>query len=154
MCDEELGWFFDLDDICSKIILCICGIVIINLNNLIGVVYSKELLLEIVEIVCQNDLIIFVDEIYDKILYDEFQYYLIVVLVFDLLMVIFNGLFKIYCVVGFCQGWMVLNGLKKYVKGYIEGLEMLVFMCLCVNVLMQYVIQIVLGGYQSISEFI
>lgn len=133
-CDEFFDWFLDFDDICVKIMFCMCGIVIINLNNLIGVVYFKEFLMEIVEIVCQYNFIIFVDEIYDKIFYDDVEYYLIVLLVFDLLIIIFNGLLKMYCVVGFCQGWMVLNGLKKYVKGYIEGLEMLVLMCLCVNV--------------------
>lgn len=133
-CDEFFDWFLDFDDICVKIMFCMCGIVIINLNNLIGVVYFKEFLMEIVEIVCQYNFIIFVDEIYDKIFYDDVEYYLIVLLVFDLLIIIFNGLLKMYCVVGFRQGWMVLNGLKKYVKGYIEGLEMLVLMCLCVNV--------------------
>lgn len=133
-CDEFFDWFSDFDDIRVKITFRTRGIVIINLNNLIGAVYFKEFLMEIVEIVRQYNFIIFVDEIYDKIFYDDVEYYLIASLVFDLLIIIFNGLSKTYRVVGFRQGWMVLNGSKKYVKGYIEGLEMLVLMRLCVNV--------------------
>lgn len=127
---------------------------IINPNNPTGAVYSKELLLEIVEIARQNDLIIFADEIYDKILYDDAQHHSIAALAPDLLTVTFNGLSKTYRVAGFRQGWMVLNGPKKHAKGYIEGLEMLASMRLCANVPMQHAIQTALGGYQSISEFI
>ncbi len=154
MCDEESGWFPDLDDIRSKITPRTRGIVIINPNNPTGAVYSKELLLEIVEIARQNDLIIFADEIYDKILYDDAQHHSIAALAPDLLTVTFNGLSKTYRVAGFRQGWMVLNGPKKHAKGYIEGLEMLASMRLCANVPMQHAIQTALGGYQSISEFI
>ncbi len=154
MCDEESGWFPDLDDIRTKITARTRGIVIINPNNPTGAVYSKELLLEIVEIARQNDLIIFADEIYDKILYDEAQHHSIAALAPDLLTVTFNGLSKTYRVAGFRQGWMVLNGPKKHATGYIEGLEMLASMRLCANVPMQHAIQTALGGYQSISEFI
>lgn len=112
ICDEEVDWYFDFDDICSKIILKICGIVLINFNNLTGVVYSCDFLLEIIEIVCKYKLMIFVDEIYDKVLYDGVVYILIVILVDDVLVVIFNGLFKVYCVCGFCGGWMFLIGFK------------------------------------------
>ncbi len=154
MCDEQQGWFPDLDDIRRKISPRTRGIVIINPNNPTGAVYSKEILLEIVEIARQHNLIIFADEIYDKILYDDAQHHSIAVMAPDLLTVTFNGLSKTYRVAGFRQGWMVLNGPKKQAKGYIEGLNMLASMRLCANVPMQHAIQTALGGYQSISEFI
>ena len=154
LCDESADWFPDLDDIRAKITPRTRGIVIINPNNPTGAVYSKELLMEIVEIARQHNLIIFADEIYDKILYDEAQHHSIAALAPDLLTVTFNGLSKTYRVAGFRQGWMVLNGPKKHAKGYIEGLEMLASMRLCANVPAQHAIQTALGGYQSISEFI
>ncbi|MDE9480271.1 pyridoxal phosphate-dependent aminotransferase [Xenorhabdus bovienii] len=154
LCDEQQGWFPDLDDIRRKITPHTRGIVIINPNNPTGAVYSKELLLEIVEIARQHNLTIFADEIYDKILYDDAQHHSIAALAPDLFTVTFNGLSKTYRVAGFRQGWMVLNGPKKQAKGYIEGLEMLASMRLCANVPMQHAIQTALGGYQSISEFI
>ena len=130
------------------------AVLIDNPNNPTGAVYSKELLMEIVEIARQHNLIIFADEIYDKILYDAAQHHSIAALAPDLLTVTFNGLSKTYRVAGFRQGWMVLNGPKKHAKGYIEGLEMLASMRLCANVPAQHAIQTALGGYQSISEFI
>ena len=175
LCDESSDWFPDLDDIRAKITPRTRGIVIINPNNPTGAVYSKELLmaivvinpnnptgavyskellLEIVEIARQNNLIIFADEIYDKILYDDAEHHSIAPLAPDLLTITFNGLSKTYRVAGFRQGWMVLNGPKKHAKGYIEGLEMLASMRLCANVPAQHAIQTALGGYQSISEFI
>ncbi|QPT33563.1 pyridoxal phosphate-dependent aminotransferase [Proteus penneri] len=154
MCDEQQGWFPDLDDIRSKITKNTRGIVIINPNNPTGAVYSKDILMEIVEIACQHNLIIFADEIYDKILYDDAQHHSIAAMAPDLLTVTFNGLSKTYRVAGFRQGWMVLNGPKKQAKSYIEGLDMLASMRLCANVPMQHAIQTALGGYQSISEFI
>lgn len=154
MCDEQQGWFPDLDDMRRKISPRTRGIVIINPNNPTGAVYSKEILLEIVEIARQHNLIIFADEIYDKILYDDAQHHSIAAMAPDLLTVTFNGLSKTYRVAGFRQGWMVLNGPKKQAKGYIEGLNMLASMRLCANVPMQHAIQTALGGYQSISEFI
>ncbi|EMQ2848303.1 pyridoxal phosphate-dependent aminotransferase [Proteus mirabilis] len=154
MCDEQQGWFPDLDDIRRKISPRTRGIVIINPNNPTGAVYSKEILLEIVEIARQHNLIIFADEIYDKILYDDAKHHSIAAMAPDLLTVTFNGLSKTYRVAGFRQGWMVLNGPKKQAKGYIEGLNMLASMRLCANVPMQHAIQTALGGYQSISEFI
>ncbi|AYY83006.1 MULTISPECIES: pyridoxal phosphate-dependent aminotransferase [Proteus] len=154
MCDEQQGWFPDLDDIRSKITKNTRGIVIINPNNPTGAVYSKDILLEIVEIARQHNLIIFADEIYDKILYDDAEHHSIAAMAPDLLTVTFNGLSKTYRVAGFRQGWMVLNGPKKHAKSYIEGLNMLASMRLCANVPMQHAIQTALGGYQSISEFI
>lgn len=154
MCDEQQGWFPDLDDIRSKITKNTRGIVIINPNNPTGAVYSKDILMEIVEIARQHNLIIFADEIYDKILYDDAEHHSIATMAPDLLTVTFNGLSKTYRVAGFRQGWMVLNGPKKHAKSYIEGLNMLASMRLCANVPMQHAIQTALGGYQSISEFI
>lgn len=154
MCDEEAGWFPDLDDIKRKITPRTKGIVIINPNNPTGAVYSKEMLLEVVEIARQHNLVIFADEIYDKILYDHAVHHSIAALAPDLLTVTFNGLSKTYRVAGFRQGWMVLHGPKKHAKSYIEGLEMLASMRLCANVPMQHAIQTAIGGYQSINEFI
>jgi len=107
-----------------------------------------------VDIAREHNLIIFADEIYDKILYDEAQHISIASLAPDLLTVTFNGLSKTYRVAGFRQGWMVQNGPKKHANRYIEGLEMLASMRLCANVPMQHAIQTALGGYQSINEFI
>lgn len=154
MCDEESDWFPDLNDIRKKITPRTRGIVIINPNNPTGAVYSKELLLEIVQIAREHNLIIFADEIYDKILYDDAQHHSIAALAPDLLTITFNGLSKTYRVAGFRQGWMVLSGPKEHAKGYIEGLEMLASMRLCANVPMQHAIQTAIGGYQSINEFI
>lgn len=154
MCDEEAGWLPDVADIRSKITPRTRAIVVINPNNPTGAVYSKEVLLDIIELARQHGLIIFADEIYDKILYDGAQHHSIGTLAPDLLTITFNGLSKTYRVAGFRQGWMVLHGPKKHAKGYIEGLEMLASMRLCANVPMQHAIQTALGGYQSIEEFI
>lgn len=154
LCDEQADWFPDVEDIKSKVTSRTKAIVVINPNNPTGAVYSKELLLDIVEVARQNNLIIFADEIYDKILYDGAVHHHIAALAPDLLTVTFNGLSKAYRVAGFRQGWMILNGPKKHAKGYIEGLDMLASMRLCANVPMQHAIQTALGGYQSINEFI
>ena len=154
LCDEQADWFPDVEDIKSKVTSRTKAIVVINPNNPTGAVYSKELLLDIVEVARQNNLIIFADEIYDKILYDDAVHHHIAALAPDLLTVTFNGLSKAYRVAGFRQGWMILNGPKKHAKGYIEGLDMLASMRLCANVPMQHAIQTALGGYQSINEFI
>ena len=154
LCDEQADWFPDVEDIKSKVTSRTKAIVVINPNNPTGAVYSKELLLEIAEVARQNNLIIFADEIYDKILYDGAVHHHIAALAPDLLTVTFNGLSTAYRVAGFRQGWMILNGPKKHAKGYIEGLDMLASMRLCANVPMQHAIQTALGGYQSINEFI
>jgi len=154
LCDEDANWFPAIDDIKAKVNAKTKAIVIINPNNPTGAVYSKELLQEIVEIARQNNLIIFADEIYDKILYDGAVHHHIAALAPDLLTVTLNGLSKAYRVAGFRQGWMILNGPKHNAKGYIEGLDMLASMRLCANVPMQHAIQTALGGYQSINEFI
>lgn len=154
ICDEESEWQPDLDDIKKKISPKTKGIVIINPNNPTGSVYSKEILLDIAEIARQNNLIIFADEIYDKILYDGARHHSIAALAPDLFIITMSGLSKTYRAAGFRQGWMALCGPKKHVKGYIEGLNMLASMRLCANVPLQHAIQAALGGYQSITEFI
>lgn len=153
-CDEEADWFPDLDDIKSKISSRTRGIVLINPNNPTGAVYSKELLLQVVELCREHNLILFADEIYDKILYDEAKHIPAASLSDDILTVTFNGLSKAYRAAGFRIGWMMLSGNLKAAKSYIEGLDMLASMRLCANVPNQHAIQTALGGYQSINELI
>ncbi len=151
-CDEAADWFPDLEDIKSKIGPRTRGIVIINPNNPTGAVYSRELLLEIVELCRQHSIILFADEIYDKILYDGAVHIPACSLSDDILTVTFNGLSKAYRAAGFRVGWMMLSGNLKAARSYIEGLEMLSSMRLCANVPNQHAIQTALGGYQSINE--
>ncbi|MGQ8363764.1 pyridoxal phosphate-dependent aminotransferase [Glaciecola sp. 1036] len=153
-CDESSDWFPDLDDIKKKITPQTKAIVLINPNNPTGAVYSKELLLDVAEIARQNDLIIFSDEIYDKILYDGVQHHSIAALAQDLFCVTMGGLSKNYRVAGFRSGWMLVSGNKKIAKDYIEGLTFLSSMRLCANVPSQHAIQTALGGYQSINDLV
>lgn len=154
ICDEESGWFPDIDDIKSKISSRTKGIVLINPNNPTGAVYSKELLEQIVELARQHNLIVFSDEIYSKIVYDEAKHIPLATLAEDILIVTFDGLSKAYRVCGFRVGWMMISGAKKQARDYISGLEILASMRLCANVPMQHAIQTSLGGYQSINELI
>ena len=154
ICDEQADWFPDLDDIKSKITSKTKGIVIINPNNPTGAVYSSEFLLELIEVARQNNLIIFADEIYDKIIYDDIAHHSICTLCDDVLILTFNGLSKAYRACGFRQGWLLISGPKQHAKDYIQGLQILASMRLCANVPMQYAIQTALGGYQSINELI
>lgn len=153
-CDEESDWFPDLDDIKAKITNRTRGIVLINPNNPTGAVYSKALLLEVIELCRQHDIILFADEIYDKILYDGAVHIPASTLSDDILTVTFNGLSKSYRAAGFRVGWMMLSGNLKAAKSYIEGLDMLASMRLCSNVPNQHAIQTALGGYQSINELV
>ncbi|CAM4033942.1 pyridoxal phosphate-dependent aminotransferase [Vibrio neonatus] len=154
ICDEESDWFPDLEDIKAKITPKTRGIVLINPNNPTGAVYSRDFLLQIVEIARQHKLIIFADEIYDKILYDGATHTSIATLADDVVMVTFNGLSKAYRICGFRSGWMFISGPKHIAKGYVDGLDMLASMRLCANVPMQHAVQTALGGYQSINELI
>ncbi|CAM3132151.1 pyridoxal phosphate-dependent aminotransferase [Vibrio rarus] len=154
LCDEQSDWFPDLDDIRAKITPKTRAIVLINPNNPTGAVYSRDFLLQIVEIARQHKLIIFADEIYDKILYDGATHTSIATLADDVIMVTFNGLSKAYRICGFRSGWMFISGPKHLAKGYIDGLDMLASMRLCANVPMQHAVQTALGGYQSINELI
>ena len=153
-CDESSDWNPDLEDIKSKINSRTRGIVVINPNNPTGAVYTPDLLKGIVKLAEEKDLIIFADEIYDKILYDDAKHTPLATLSEDILVVTFNGLSKSYRVAGFRSGWLYLSGAKKRARDYIEGLEILSNMRLCSNVPAQQAIQTALGGYQSINELI
>lgn len=154
LCDEQANWYPDIDDIKSKITSNTKAIVIINPNNPTGTLYPDDLLKEIVEIARQNDLIIFADEIYDRLVMDGKKHTAIASLAPDVFCVSMNGLSKSHRICGFRVGWMVLSGPKQNVKGYIEGLNMLANMRLCANVLGQNVVQTSLGGYQSVDELL
>jgi alanine-synthesizing transaminase len=153
-CDEQAGWFPDLDDMRRKISPRTKALVVVNPNNPTGAVYSRELLLELAEIARSNDLIVFADEIYDKILYDDAVHVPFASLADDLLILTLNGLSKTYRVAGFRSGWLMVSGARHRARDYIEGLDILASMRLCANVPSQHAIQTALGGYQSIREFI
>lgn len=153
-CDEQAGWFPDLDDIKSKITSKTRAIVLINPNNPTGAVYDEALLQEIVEIARQHGLVVFSDEIYDKILYDEAKHTSIASLADDVFFVTFSGLSKNYRVAGFRSGWLVVSGNKRLASDYIEGLNILSSMRMCANVPCQSAIQTALGGYQSIDDLV
>lgn len=154
ICDEEANWYPDIADIKSKITSKTKAIVVINPNNPTGALYPKEILEEIVEIARQNDLIIFADEIYDRLVMDGGEHIAIASLAPDVFCVSMNGLSKSHRVAGFRVGWMVLSGPKKHAKGYIEGLNMLSNMRLCSNVLAQHIVQTSMGGKQSIDKLL
>ncbi|MBU2918648.1 pyridoxal phosphate-dependent aminotransferase [Psychrosphaera sp. F3M07] len=154
LCDEEQNWAPSIEDIKSKITKNTKAIVLINPNNPTGAVYSKQCLLEIAELADQHGLIIFSDEIYDKVLYDKTIHHSIAVLRPDLFTVTFSGLSKNYRAAGFRTGWMMLSGSRLHASDYIEGLNMLASMRLCPNVPCQYAIQQALGGYQSINDLV
>jgi alanine-synthesizing transaminase len=153
-CDEANGWQPDLEDIESRINANTRGIVVINPNNPTGAVYSRETLEQIVDIARRHELVIFADEIYDRILYDGAQHTPLARLASDVLCVTFNGLSKTYRMAGFRSGWMMLSGAKERARSYIEGLEMLASMRLCANVPAMLAVQTALGGYQSIEDLI
>ncbi|MBE6786357.1 MAG: pyridoxal phosphate-dependent aminotransferase [Ruminococcaceae bacterium] len=152
LCDEENEWFPDLEDIKSKITENTKGIVVINPNNPTGAVYSDELLKGIVQIARENELIIFADEIYDRLVYQGEKHTAIASFAPDLLTLCFNGLSKSHYVAGYRAGWMCLAGDKSRAQGYIEGLNLLSTMRLCSNVPAQSVIQTALGGSQEAQK--
>ena len=153
-CDEENGWMPNLDDIRSKITPRTKGIVVINPNNPTGVLYSDELLKQIILIAREHSLVILADEVYDKVLYDGVKHTAMASLSTDVLTLTFNSLSKSYRSCGYRAGWMVVTGDKTVAKDYIEGLNMLSNMKLCSNVPGQWAIQTALGGYQSINELV
>ncbi|HWS13654.1 MAG TPA: pyridoxal phosphate-dependent aminotransferase [Rhodocyclaceae bacterium] len=154
ICDEQAGWLPDLDDIRRKISPSTRAIVIINPNNPTGALYPPEILKEIVEIARRHQLIVYADEIYDKVLYDGATHTSIASLADDVLFVTFNGLSKNYRAAGYRAGWMIASGEKRHAQDYIEGLNILASMRLCANVPAQYGIQTALGGYQSINDLV
>ena len=154
ICDEQNEWNPDIDDIKSKITDKTKGIVVINPNNPTGALYSDEVLKEIVSIARKNGLIIFADEIYDRLVMDGLTHTALASLAPDVPCVSFNGLSKSHRVAGFRVGWMVISGDKKRIKGYIEGLNLLSSMRLCSNVPAQSIVQTALGGTQSVDELL
>lgn len=154
ICDEHAGWQPDIEDIERKITKQTRGIVVINPNNPTGAVYPRETLEAILELARRHDLIVFADEIYDKIVYDDAVHVPMATLADDVLIVTFSGLSKSYRVAGFRCGWMVLTGARHRAKDYIEGLDILSSMRLCANVPSQHAVQTALGGYQSIDALV
>lgn len=154
LCDEQSDWYPDLEDIKRKINSRTKAIVIINPNNPTGALYPKELLQQIVETAREHQLIIFSDEIYDRLVMDEEEHVSIASLAPDLFCVTFSGLSKSHMIAGFRIGWMVLSGNKAMAKDYIEGINMLSNMRLCSNVPAQSIVQTALGGYQSVKDYI
>ena len=154
LCDESKDWAPDLNDLRKKITPRTKAIVVINPNNPTGAIYSKEVLLEMVNIAREHGLILFADEIYDKMLYDAEKHISLASLSTDVVTITFNGLSKNYRSCGYRAGWMVVSGDKEMVRDYIEGLNMLASMRLCANVPGQYAIQTALGGYQSINDLV
>ena len=154
LCDEESNWYPDIEDIKSKVSNKTKAIVVINPNNPTGALYPDEILEDIIQIARENELIIFADEIYDRLVMDGGEHTAIASLAPDVFCVSMNGLSKSHRIAGFRVGWMILSGPKKNVRGYIEGLNMLANMRLCSNVLAQQVVQTSLGGYQSVDELL
>ncbi len=154
LCDESKEWAPDLNDLRKKITPRTKAIVVINPNNPTGAIYSKEVLLELTQIAREHGLILFADEIYDKMLYDGERHLSLASLSTDVVIITFNGLSKNYRSCGYRAGWMVVSGDKEMVRDYIEGLNMLASMRLCANVPGQYAIQTALGGYQSINDLV
>ena len=155
ICDEQSDWFPDIDDLRSKLTDRTKGIVVINPNNPTGALYPKEILEQIVQVAREHDLILFADEIYDRlVLQGEGEHIALASLAPDLLTLCFNGLSKSHRVAGFRCGWVCLAGDKSRARGYIEGLNLLAKMRLCSNVPAQSIIQTSLGGYQSVDEYL
>ncbi|MBR7190400.1 MAG: pyridoxal phosphate-dependent aminotransferase [Oscillospiraceae bacterium] len=155
ICDEQSDWFPDIDDLRSKVTDRTKGIVVINPNNPTGALYPKEILEQIVQVAREHDLILFADEIYDRlVLQGEGEHIALASLAPDLLTLCFNGLSKSHRVAGFRCGWVCLAGDKSRARGYIEGLNLLAKMRLCSNVPAQSIIQTSLGGYQSVDEYL
>ena len=154
LCDEGADWLPDLADMAAKITDRTRAVVIINPNNPTGAVYPRELLEGILDLARQHHLLVFADEIYDKILYDDAVHHCAAILAPDVFCLTFNGLSKAYRVAGFRSGWLVISGPKQHARNYIEGLATLAGTRLCANVPGQYAIQAALGGRQSIADLV
>ena len=154
ICDEQSEWYPDIEDIKKKITDKTKAIVIINPNNPTGALYPREVLQQIVDVAREYELMIFSDEIYDRLVMDDYEHVSIASLAPDLFCVTFSGLSKSHMIAGYRIGWMVLSGNKALGKDYIEGLNMLSNMRLCSNVPAQSIVQTALGGYQSVGEYI
>jgi alanine-synthesizing transaminase len=153
-CDEQSDWLPDLDDVRGLITPRTRALVVINPNNPTGALYPVEMLRELVEIARQHQLILYADEIYDKVLYDGAKHTSLAALAEEVLCLTFNGLSKNYRSCGYRAGWVVVSGDKNHAQDYIEGLTILASMRLCANVPAQFAIQTALGGYQSIDDLV
>ena len=153
-CDEENEWQPDLEDVEGKITDKTKGIVIINPNNPTGAVYSEKILNGLVRLAETHNLVVFADEIYDRIIYDDAIHIPLSSLVKDTLCLTFNGLSKTYRLAGFRSGWLLMSGSKERATNYVEGLEMLASMRLCANGPGMLAVQTALGGRQSIEDLI
>ena len=154
ICDEQADWYPDIADIKSKITSRTRAMVIINPNNPTGAVYDHDMLQQLVQVARDHNLVIFADEIYSKIIYDDAEFIPIARLATDVVCLSFNGLSKSYRLAGFRSGWVVCSGPRNEIKGFMEGLDMLASMRLCANVPAMYAIQTALGGHQSITELV
>lgn len=154
VCDEQSDWYPDMNDIKKKINARTKAIVIINPNNPTGALYPREMLEQIVKIAREHQLILFSDEIYDRLVMDGEEHVSVASLAPDVFCVTFSGLSKSHMIAGFRIGWMILSGKKDMAGDYIEGIKMLSNMRLCSNVPAQSVVQTALGGYQSVNEYI
>jgi alanine-synthesizing transaminase len=154
ICDESADWYPDLDDIASKITDRTKAMVIINPNNPTGAVYPRELLEGMLDLARRHGLLVFADEVYDKILYDDAVHHHVAALAPDVLCLTFSGLSKAYRVAGFRSGWLVVTGPRQHAKSYLEGLVTLASMRLCANVPAQHAIQAALSGRQSIKDLV
>ncbi|MFE3598478.1 pyridoxal phosphate-dependent aminotransferase [Streptomyces sp. NPDC059096] len=152
LCDESAEWYPDLDDMASKITDRTKAVVIINPNNPTGAVYPREIVEGILDLARRHQLMVFADEIYDQIVYDDAVHHTAASLAPDLVVLTFSGLSKTYRVAGFRSGWLLVTGPKQHARSYLEGLTMLASMRLCPNAPAQYAIQAALGGRQSIKE--
>ncbi|MFE2377696.1 pyridoxal phosphate-dependent aminotransferase [Streptomyces sp. NPDC059398] len=152
LCDESAEWYPDLGDMASKITDRTRAVVIINPNNPTGAVYPPEIIKGILDLARRHGLMVFADEIYDQIVYDDAVHHSAAALAPDLVVLTFSGLSKSYRVAGFRSGWLVVSGPKQHAKSYLEGLTMLASMRLCANAPAQYAIQAALGGRQSIRD--
>ena len=154
LCDEAADWYPDLNDMAAKVTDRTRAVVIINPNNPTGAVYPKEILEGILDLARRHGLMVFSDEIYDRILYDGAELHRPAVLAPDVLCLTFSGLSKAYRVAGFRSGWLVVSGPRRHARNYLEGLTMLASMRLCANTPGQHAIQAALGGRQSINELV
>jgi alanine-synthesizing transaminase len=154
LCDEQSDWLPDLADMAAKVTSRTRAVVVISPNNPTGAVYPREVMEAIAELARQRDLIIFSDEIYDKVLYDDAVHTPMALAAPDLLVLTFSGLSKAYRVAGFRSGWMVVCGPTQHAESYIEGLNVLTNMRLCANVPAQHAVQTALGGHQSIQDLV
>ncbi len=154
ICDEQAEWYPDIADMRAKITDRTKAIVIINPNNPTGALYPKEILQQIVDLARERQLIIFSDEIYDRLVMDGAEHVSIASMAPDLFCITFSGLSKSHMVAGYRIGWMILSGNKNCARGYIEGLNMLSNMRLCSNVPAQSIVQTALGGYQSVQNYV